>query len=64
MEAAEAELASKIAGRINWLCCMEGDRVQAGAVAVRLDSAELQARLLEGRATAAAAFEAIAEARI
>lgn len=64
MEAAEAELASKIAGRISWLCCNEGDRMEAGAVAVKLDSAELQARLLEGRATAAAAAEAIAEARI
>lgn len=64
MEAAEAELASKIAGRIGWLCCAEGDRIKAGAIAIRLDSAELQARLLEGRATAAAAAEAIAEAKI
>jgi HlyD family secretion protein len=64
MEAAEAELASKIAGRIGWLCCVEGDRLEAGAVAIRLDSAELQARLLEGRAAAVAAAEAIAEAEI
>ena len=64
MEAAEAELASKIAGRIGWLCCMEGDRVEAGAVAVRLEATELEARLLEGRAAAAAASEAIAEATI
>lgn len=64
MEAAEAELASKIAGRIGWLCCMEGDRVEAGAVAVRLEAAELEARLLEGRAAAAAAAQAVAEARI
>lgn len=64
MEAAEAELASKIAGRIGWLCCMEGDRVDAGAVAVRLEAAELEAKLLEGRAAAAAAAQVVAEARI
>lgn len=64
MEAAEAELASKIAGRIDWLCCAEGDRVATGAVAIRLEATELEARLLEGRAAAAAAVEGIAEARI
>jgi HlyD family secretion protein len=64
MEAAEAELASKIAGRISWLCCAEGDAVAAGAVAVKLDAREFQARLLEGRAAAKAATEAVAEAKI
>lgn len=64
IEATEAELSSKIAGRIEWLCCREGDRIEAGAVAVRLDARELQARLLEGRAAAASAAQAIEEARI
>lgn len=64
VEATEAELASKIPGRIDWLCCREGDSVASGAVAVRLDARELQARLLEGRAAATVANEAIAEARI
>lgn len=64
MEATEASLAPKTAGRIEWLCCREGDRIEAGAVAVRLDARELQARLLERRAAAAAANDAVAEARI
>lgn len=64
VEAAEAELSSKIAGRISWLCCSEGDVLAAGATAVRLEAAELEARLLEGRARAAAAAEEIEEARI
>jgi len=64
MEAAETELASKIAGRIASLCCAEGAAVDAGAVAVKLDARELQARLLEGRAVAKAASESVAEARI
>lgn len=64
IEATEAEAASKIAGRIEWLCCREGDSVEAGAAMVRLEAAELRARLLEGRSAAAAAEEAVAEARI
>lgn len=64
IEAAETELSSKIAGRIEWLCCREGDMVDAGAVAVRLDSTELQARLLEGQASRAAADQAVTEAAI
>lgn len=64
IEAVEAEISSKIAGRIEWLCCREGDSIEAGAAAVRLDARELQARLLEGRAGAESAREAIAEARL
>lgn len=64
VEAAEAELSSKIAGRISWLCCEEGDAIEAGAVAVRLEAAELASRLLEGKAGAAAAAEELEEARI
>ncbi len=64
VEAAEAELSPKIAGRISWLCCAEGDAIKAGDAAVRLESAELEARLLEGRAGAAAAAEEVEEARI
>ena len=64
MEATEAELAPRIAGRIEWLCCVEGDRVEAAAVALKLDARELQARLMEGKASALAAEEAVAQARI
>jgi len=63
IEATEAELAPKIAGRIEWLCCAEGDRVSPGAPAVRLDSRELQAKVLEGRAGVYAAEAAVKEAR-
>ena len=64
IEATEAEIAPRIAGRIEWLCCVEGDKVTPGAPAIRLDSRELQARLLEGKAVALASSEAVAEARI
>ncbi|MBI5048647.1 MAG: efflux RND transporter periplasmic adaptor subunit [Deltaproteobacteria bacterium] len=49
IEATEVELSPKIAGRIDWLCCKEGDTTKAGAVAVKLDSRELLARVKQGR---------------
>ncbi|MCL4874737.1 efflux RND transporter periplasmic adaptor subunit [bacterium] len=62
-EATEVELASKIPGRIDRLCCREGERIEKGAIAVRLDERELLARVEQGRAAAAAEREAIEEAR-
>ncbi|OGQ55059.1 MAG: hypothetical protein A3J24_10000 [Deltaproteobacteria bacterium RIFCSPLOWO2_02_FULL_53_8] len=64
VEATEVEVASKISGRIVWLCCAVGDVVQSGGEAVRLDSAELEARLAGARASVASANEAVAEARV
>lgn len=64
IEATEAEIASKISGRIEWLCCREGDSIEAGASAIRLDARELRARVAEGGAAVAAATEAIEEARV
>ncbi len=64
MEATEVNLSPKISGRIEWLCCEEGGKVEAGALAMRLESAELLARVEEGRAALAAAGEALAEARV
>ena len=49
VEATEVGLGPKIAGRIDWLCCKEGDAVKAGELAVRLDDKELKARVLQGR---------------
>src|SRR3989339_1468029 len=49
IEAAEAGLSPKIAGRIDWLCCKEGDSIKAGALAVRLDDKELKAKVLQGK---------------
>lgn len=62
-EATEVDLASKIPGRLDWLCCREGERIERGAVAARLDERELAARLEQGKAAAAAEREAIEEAR-
>jgi len=63
VEATEVALAPKISGRIEWLCCDEGDRVSAGAEAVRLENAELQARLEQGRARLVSAREAMKESQ-
>ena len=49
VEATEVGLGPKIAGRIDWLCCKEGDAVKTGELAVRLDDKELKARVLQGR---------------
>lgn len=64
IEATEAEVASKIAGRIVWLCCREGENIEAGSAAVRLDARELRARAAEGSAAVAAAAEDIEEATV
>lgn len=50
IEAAEVELSSKISGRIDWLCCKEGDAIKAGDIAARLDDKELKIRVDEGMA--------------
>ena len=49
IEATEVGLASKIPGRIDWLCCKEGDSLKAGTVAIKLDNRELLARVKQGR---------------
>jgi len=49
IEATEVGLASKIPGRIDWLCCKEGDSITAGALAIRLDNKELKAKVEQGR---------------
>jgi len=48
IEATEVGLSPKIAGRIDWLCCKEGDDIKAGALAIRLDDMELKARVEQG----------------
>ena len=62
IEATEAAIAPKTAGRIEWACCEEGEGIEAGAVALRLDKKELEARLAEAHAAAATATAAIGEA--
>jgi HlyD family secretion protein len=46
----EVNLASKVAGRISWECCNEGDAVGKGQVAVRLDSEDVKASVEQAAA--------------
>lgn len=64
VEATEVNLASKVSGRIEKLCCAEGDGIKAGTVAVVLDSAEIRARVEEGKAGIIQAAQALNEARV
>ncbi len=64
MEATEVELTSKIAGKIDWLCCVEGDPVKAGSLAVRLESGELKARVEEAKAALTQSARSLDEARV
>jgi HlyD family secretion protein len=48
IETTEVNLSSKIPGRIVWLCCREGDTIKAESLAIRVDDAELRARLEVG----------------
>lgn len=64
VEATEVEVSPKIAGRIVWLCCASGDAVRIGDQAVRLDSAELNARLAGAKAAVVSLREALIEAQV
>ncbi len=64
VEATEVDLASKISGRIESMCCEEGGEVRQGQVAVILESEELKARLEEGRASVNTAVEAVKESKV
>ncbi len=39
----EVNLSSKVAGKVSWMCCREGDTVKAGQRAITLESLDLQA---------------------
>lgn len=64
IEATEVDLTSKISGRIVELCCREGGKVSSGQAAVRLDSAELSARMEQARAEVLGASRSINESRV
>lgn len=49
IEATEVELSPEIPGRIDWLCCQEGDQVKAGILAIRLDDRKLKAKVRQGK---------------
>ena len=62
LEATEADVASKLAGRLIALTPQEGDRVEAGTPVGRIDVADLVAQRAQADAQALAATQAIAEA--
>ncbi len=43
LDGIEVNLSPKVAGKISWTCCKEGDKVKEGQVAVTLESADLKA---------------------
>jgi multidrug resistance efflux pump len=43
IDGVEVNLSPKVAGRISWICCGEGDTVKEGQVAVRLESSDISA---------------------
>lgn len=47
VEGIEVNLAPKVAGRISQICCNEGDRVQKGQVAIRLEGEDLKAAVAQ-----------------
>jgi HlyD family secretion protein len=50
IDGVEVNLSPKVAGRISWVCCREGDTVAAGQTAATLDSADLKASVEEATA--------------
>jgi len=55
VEAREYRVSGKVAGRVEELLFDEGDTVSKGQVVVRLDSPELQAKIIQAKAQSAAA---------
>jgi HlyD family secretion protein len=62
IEATEANVASKVPGRITGLTVTEGAEVTAGQIVARLDAAEMDATLGQARATVSAAQARVAQA--
>jgi HlyD family secretion protein len=61
VEATDAQLGFKVAGRIDSIAVREGDPVLAGAELARLDAVEMAARRAQAEAQVAAARAALAE---
>jgi HlyD family secretion protein len=51
----EVNLASKVAGKISWECCSEGDTINQGQTAVRLESEDIKASVEQAAAGVAKA---------
>ena len=50
IDGTEVNLAPKVAGRISWICCNEGDAVREGQVVVTLESEDLKASVEQAAA--------------
>ena len=50
IEGIEVNLSPKISGRISYLCCNEGDPIEKGRVAIKLESDDLRASAEQARA--------------
>lgn len=50
IEGPEVNLAPKVAGRISYICCNEGDRIQKNQVVIRLESDDLVAAVEQTKA--------------
>jgi HlyD family secretion protein len=66
MDGVEVNLSPKVAGRISWICCREGQTVTADQVAITLESEDLKASVAQAVAAVARAKADIrtAEAQI
>ncbi len=50
IDGVEVNLAPKVAGRISWICCDEGDGVRKGQTVIRLDSQDVRASVEQAEA--------------
>lgn len=53
VEGKEVNLSAKISGRILYICCEEGDRIDKGAIAIKLESKDLEALMKQAEAAVA-----------
>lgn len=63
MEAQETDIAPKLTGRIAALAVQEGQTIAAGALLLRIDSPEVQAKLAQASSAEAAASAVALKAR-
>ena len=63
IEAVQADISTRIAGRVQAVLAREGDLVQPDQAVAKIDTAQLQAQLLRAEADIASAQSAVASAR-
>lgn len=63
VEATQVDIATKVAGRVIEIVPHEGDMIAAGSVVARLDQAETEAQLRQGKAEAERARKSLASAQ-